>query len=253
MSHDTIHLFDGKGAVYDASRPDYAPELIRYLYGRGGLTPSHRIADIGAGTGKWAEQLVKQGNFLYAVEPNDDMRRALAQRLHPYVSAAVVKGAAEHTTLPSASVQWVTAAQAFHWFHTAAFRAECRRILQPGGTVLLLWNNRQASSPLVREWAAVFQTYCSSFHGFSNGMAQKEERILQFFGQNTCTRLAFSHPLHYSESSFLSRSLSSSYSLRRGDKNYESYLSALRALFSAHARQGILTVPNQTVAYLGHI
>jgi ubiquinone/menaquinone biosynthesis C-methylase UbiE len=42
---------------------------------------------------------------------------------------------AEQCSLPDASADLVTVAQAYHWFDAAAFCAEARRVLQPGGVV----------------------------------------------------------------------------------------------------------------------
>jgi len=51
----------------------------------------------------------------------------------------------EATGISDASVDLVTAAQAFHWFDRAAARAEFLRILRPRGTVALVWNERDGT------------------------------------------------------------------------------------------------------------
>ena len=79
---DNRTLFTGKAADYAAARPSYAPALIDILYARHGFSPSSRIADVGAGTGKFSELLVKRGSTVYAVEPNDDMRAYCLRNLN---------------------------------------------------------------------------------------------------------------------------------------------------------------------------
>ena len=54
------------------------------------------------------------------------------ESFHRMISVA---GTAEETTLRSASVDFVTAAQAAHWFDLPRTRAEFVRILKPGGMV----------------------------------------------------------------------------------------------------------------------
>ena len=51
-----------------------------------------------------------------------------------------VAGTAEETTLGAASVDFVTAAQAAHWFDLRRARAEFCRILRPQGWCVLIWN-----------------------------------------------------------------------------------------------------------------
>ena len=52
---------------------------------------------------------------------------------------------------------------------------------------------------------------------------------------------------------FPRRCLSSSFSLREGDGKFRSYQDELAALFQKFARQGVLEIPNETVAYLGSV
>ena len=56
---------------------------------------------------------------------------------------AAYAGAAENTMLPAGSVDWVTAAQAFHWFDVTQTRREAERILRASGWAVLLWNTRR--------------------------------------------------------------------------------------------------------------
>jgi len=53
-----------------------------------------------------------------------------------------VGGTAEATTLAEASVDLLTAAQAFHWFDIGPARAEALRILKRPPLAALIWNDR---------------------------------------------------------------------------------------------------------------
>jgi len=66
--------------------------------------------------------------------------------LAPYPNAAIVDGTAEATALPEHNADAVICAQALHWFDAEAFRAECRRILKPGGFVITVYNNMPGGS-----------------------------------------------------------------------------------------------------------
>lgn len=85
--------FTGKAAYYAQARPGYPETAIDYICA---LAPTNAVfADIGAGTGKFAELLAKRGYELFAVEPNADMREQLAETLKSFPNAKIVDGTAE--------------------------------------------------------------------------------------------------------------------------------------------------------------
>lgn len=249
---DNTNRFTGLASHYRSGRPTYPPALVTYLYTTAGLTPTDAIADIGAGTGIWSEALLRQGNTVYSVEPNDDMRHMAAATLQAYSKAHIIKGTAEETTLPDHAVAWVTAAQAFHWFDPVLFRRECQRILQEKGKAALIWNIRDQSAPVHQDSYAIYQTYCPNFKGFHNGLMHDDSRIQTFFG-GPYTYITFDNPIVYTEDTFIQRHLSNSYSLRPTDEHYDSFITALQQLFHRYEIQGVVTMPCQTVAYIGSL
>ena len=75
-----------------------------------------------------------------------------------------VAGTAEATTLADASVDFVTAAQAAHWFDRARARREFVRILKPGGWLVLLWNERVTDgTPFLRDYEQLLLTYGTDY------------------------------------------------------------------------------------------
>ena len=109
----------------------------------GVLRPSDVVADVGSGTGILTALLLDHGNTVHAVEPNAAMAAEATARLGGNPRFHAVAGRAEATGLPDASCDVVTAAQAFHWFDIDPTRREFRRILRPGGAVVLVWNIRR--------------------------------------------------------------------------------------------------------------
>ena len=61
---------------YIRFRPHYPQQIIEILGDKIGLTTSDTIADIGSGTGISTEIFLNNGNNVYAVEPNKEMREA---------------------------------------------------------------------------------------------------------------------------------------------------------------------------------
>ena len=249
---DTTAKFDGRAENYTLGRPGYAPALIQYLYSSNQNLKHSVVADIGSGTGKFARLLLEEGSEVYCVEPNSDMQRIAKQELRRYEKFHLVPGNAENTTLADHFVDYITVAQAFHWFDADTFRLESRRILRPGGKAFLIWNIRTACDPLNQALYRLFTEYCPNFRGFSNGFVQDDPRVVRYFG-GSYDFVSFDYRLYYDREKFLARCLSSSYSLKPGDENYDCYIHALHSLFENFKKGSIVTMENQSTAYIGTV
>jgi SAM-dependent methyltransferase len=142
MEPDPTQRFSNRVDDYVRYRPHYPPGVLDLLREGIGLTPRTVIADVGSGTGISTELFLQNGNTVFAVEPNPEMRAAAKRLLGGRANFHSVNGTAEATMLPDGSADCVVAAQAFHWFDPEKTRAEFRRILRAGGWVVLLWNTR---------------------------------------------------------------------------------------------------------------
>lgn len=259
MKNYNTKLFSGRAEDYTHSRPSYPEVLADYLFDTLSGSSSVAIADVGSGTGKFAECLIKGAARLlggdvtiYGVEPNDDMRRTAERELSEHACFRSVAGSAEQTTLPDSSVDIVTAAQAFHWFNAEAFASECRRILRDGGRVCLVWNERDLNTAIVRELYELYGKYCPRFKGFSNGLTTNDQKISEFFNGRYDFE-SFDNPLRFDKQKFVLRSLSSSYSLSRGDARFDEYIAELNALFDKHAHDSCLVIPCRASVYIGSV
>lgn len=249
---DTTKKFDERAKDYTVSRPSYAIELIDYLYDNYDISKLSIIADIGSGTGKFAKHLLERGCEVYCVEPNEDMRSVAEGELCEYINFHSVQGDAENTMLEDRFVDCITVAQAFHWFDVTKFRKECSRIINDGGKVFLIWNVRDNSDLVNQELYKIYSRYCPNFKGFSGGIVQDDQRIKEFF-DGEYDYVSFDNPLYFDKEKFIARSLSSSYSLRDGDSEYEEYIESLSAIFNKYSNNGTVTIGNQSVAYIGTI
>lgn len=242
--------FNGKADTYAIARPTYPAEFIDYLYNKTGFSDESIIADIGAGTGILTKLLLERGSSVFAVEPNNDMRSKAGMLIKDYDKLIIVDGTAEDTTLGDNSMDFITVAQAFHWFDVDMFKKECKRIIKKNGIVVLVWNNRVEESPIVKDSAEIFKKYCANFNGFSGSRISKNDNINRFF-DNKNDVVEFENDLKFDCDGFINRSLSSSYSLSKDDKMFDRYLAELKDLFYKYADNGILTMPNKTTAYIG--
>jgi SAM-dependent methyltransferase len=146
--------FGPAAADYERARPSYPPEAIDVLRTHAGVGPGARVCDLAAGTGKLTRLLVGTGADIVAVEPVPGMRAQLAEVL-PEIE--VLDGTAEAIPLDDGSVDAVTVAQAFHWFKFDEALAEIRRVLRPGGSLAILFNQRDERVPWVKTWNDVIE------------------------------------------------------------------------------------------------
>ncbi len=243
--------FLGKATLYAKFRPTYPTAAIDYLYTAIGFDENCKIADIGAGTGILSNLLLQRGSAVVCVEPNDDMLATAKQALSDHPKVQFVKASAEQTMLQDHSVDFITVAQAFHWFDRRPFRAECDRILKKGGKVVLLWNHQAHTDTIRVEMAEINRRFCPDFKGFSGGSAQHADAYTDFFKDGLCTYKTFPNDLYADENNFIGRCLSSSYAPKEDSPLYTAYLAALRTLFNTHSKDGLLVMPNKTHLYIG--
>ena len=250
---DNTRKFTGKADVYQKFRPGYPEELYEYLC-KNCLPYGGVAADVGAGTGKFAEGLIKRGIRTYCVEPNEDMARILKENFAGASCFEHISSAAEDIALPNASVDLVTAAQAFHWFDKKAFYTCCKRILKSGGAVALIWNMRERNEA-EQELYKLDMKYCPhNFKGRSGGIFNGDLSDIREFFPHGYKELHFENGVFsYTSEQFLGRRLSSSYALKEGDKGYAEYLAALKAHFEKYALFGKYSENIKTVLYLGEI
>ena len=74
MSVRPTERFSNRVEHYIKYRPGYPPAILETLRAECGLTPQSIVADIGSGTGILAEMFLKNGNAVFGVEPNREMR-----------------------------------------------------------------------------------------------------------------------------------------------------------------------------------
>jgi SAM-dependent methyltransferase len=145
---DQARSFGTAAQRYDRYRPVYAVDALVWALGERPL----RVADLGAGTGILTRQLRQLGHDVVAIEPDEQMRARLTEA-SPGLTA--LAGTAEEIPLPHASVDAVTAGQAYHWFDPVRAHEEVARVLRPGGTFAALWNEADPEAPWTVRFAEI--------------------------------------------------------------------------------------------------
>jgi SAM-dependent methyltransferase len=210
------------------------------------------IADIASGTGIWTRMLLENGNRVFGVEPNAEMRAAGERLLAPFSAFTSVAGTAEETTLPAASLDFVTAAQAAHWFDRERARREFERILKPGGWLVLLWNERTTDSTLfLREYEQLLLTYGTDYANVRH--ERTTDAVNEFFDPSPFQERTFAMRQEFDYEGLEGRLLSSSYAPGPEHPKHRAMLEDLRRLFGAHAVSGCVGVDYITQVYFGHV
>jgi SAM-dependent methyltransferase len=244
--------FSDRVENYIRYRPGYPPEALRALKNECGLRPAHVVADIASGTGIWTRVLLENGNGVFGIEPNAEMRQAGERLLAAFPKFASVAATAEATTLADESVDFVTAAQAGHWFDRERARGEFVRILKPGGWLVLLWNERLTdSTPFLREYEQLLLTYGTDYADVRHEGTTDE--IHEFFDPAPFQERIFALRQEFEYTGIEGRLLSSSYAPGPEHPNYAPMLHELRRIFDARALSGRATFDYKTRVYFGRL
>ena len=249
---DPTKRFSNRVENYLKYRPTYPPAIITLLETECGLTPQSVIADLGSGTGLLTELFLKNGNPVFGVEPNLEMRVAGERVLAKYPRFSSVNGAAEATARADHSVDVVVAGQAFHWFDRAAARAEFLRILQPGGWVVLAWNGyRVESSPLMAAYQDLVVRYGTDYSEVRREVVGCDVESFYAPGSCECARFEFQQVFDYE--GLKGRLLSASYAPEPDHPNYDAMLREVRKVFDANQKNGKVVFEYETELYYGQL
>lgn len=207
-------LFNGKMEDYERGRPEISHDALEYICS---IVPENAVfADVGAGTGKFTSLIVERGYFVYAVEPNDDMRTVLAMKLQRASNIKILGTCAENTEIPAKSVDVIVAVTALHWFDLNDFKKECHRILKPEGVVIVIYNSRKTELRKV-----------------ANDPTAK--MMTKDFFNEGCEVVEFPNPQYYPRDNFIAYHLSHSSAPNPKDQMYSYYLKELNKQFDQNS------------------
>lgn len=244
---DARSRFSDRVANYVRYRPGYPSELVAALLD-GSNNPV--VADIGSGTGIFTRLLLQRGLRVFGVEPNTNMRLAGEEYLADYDNFTSIDGGAEDSGLDDASVDLITAAQAFHWFHNQQARTEFARILKADGRLALIWNKRRIEQPFQQAYDALLREIAPNY-GEVNHMNLGSADIAEFFTAGKMEIQHFDYQQQLDFDGLIGRLKSSSYCPLEGSQPYKLLLKELRLLFDKHAVDGRLNFEYDSQLYRG--
>jgi SAM-dependent methyltransferase len=249
---DSKSRFSSRVENYVKHRPHYPDALVDVLRREIGFTPDQTIADIGSGTGISCEPFLKNGNTVFAIEPNSDMRAAAEKWWGGDRKFHSTDASAEATSLPDHSVDLVVAGQAFHWFDVEKAKAEFRRILKPDGHVLLMWNTRTREDEFNRAYEDFLHQYGTDFKSIRH--EQIADDVFRSFFKDASyktIKLPNAQPMDFE--GLKGRMLSSSYMPQVGAPNFDVMIRDLQGIFDEHHKDHKVIMTYDTELHIGQV
>ncbi len=237
----TVSRFDNRVENYVKYRPHYPREMLDFFRDELDLKKNSVIADIGSGTGISAKLFIENGNNVLGIEPNELMRKASREHLKEYPNFKTIDGTSENTTLEDKSVDFIIAAQAFHWFNNANTLDEFRRILAEDGFVALIWNERQLdTNEFLREYENFLKEFGKDYNKVRHDNITTES-LNEFFNK-TVEQTTFENSQTLDFEGLLGRLLSSSYMPSEESPRFPEMKKSLKRLFAEHSEKGKIQV-----------
>ena len=253
LKPDPTKRFSKTVENYLAYRPGYPEEILRFKASELGFSSNAVVADIGSGTGKLTGHFLNNDNLIYAVEPNDDMRKAAEQLFTRFPNFKSITGTAEETSLEEGCADFVVSAQAFHWFQPQQTKQEFKRVLKENGSVLLIWNKRmdeksafmKAYNDFLIHWATDYE---------ATSLRKIDHQVLDaFYAPNTYYQKDFYHFQVFDLEGLIGRYLSCSYAFDSEHPKHKDAINVLSSIFERYQENGLVKMWYRTEVYYGRL
>ena len=250
---DAKQRFSNRVTDYVRYRPSYPSALLDLLRAECDLRPDRTIADIGSGTGLLTKLFLDNGNRVFGVEPNEEMRTASEHFLEAYRDFSSVNGSAEATRLPPQSVDFITAGQAFHWFNVELAGREFRRILKPAGWVVVVWQDRRMEdTPFAKAYEELLERFGVDYKRVKDAYPEKE-KIRTFFDSHSFRTRDLPNHQVFDWEGLCGRLRSSSFAPTESHANFAPMMVHLRKIFEQHHESGSVRMDYFARVYFGNL
>jgi SAM-dependent methyltransferase len=148
-------------------------------------------------------------------------------------------------------MDFVTAAQAAHWFDREKARREFIRVLKPGGWAVLVWNERCTDTAFLRDYEQLLLAYATDYEQVRH--EHTTASIDYFFAPAPFASRVFENRQEFDYTALQGRLLSSSYTPQSDDARHAPMLRELRRIFDLHHEHGRVFFGYKTRLYYGQL
>jgi SAM-dependent methyltransferase len=181
------------------------------------------------------------------------MRSAAESRFADQPRFHSTNASAESTSLADASVDLITAGQAFHWFDRERTRIEFSRILRPGGFVALFWNSRRTdTTPFLAAYENLLNQFATDYQQINHTNIDAGV-LAEFFGSTPFQKRSFPNFQEFDYEGLKGRLLSSSYAPPVGHADHALMLAELQQIFHRYESAGLVRFDYDTELYFGRL
>jgi ubiquinone/menaquinone biosynthesis C-methylase UbiE len=250
---DSVDRFTTKAERYARYRYGYAVEAIQAIFDITGLNSHAVVADVGAGTGLLAKELVDRVEKIYAVEPNLAMREFAERLLGQHPTFIGVDGRSDATTLPDHSLDLIVAGQAIHWFEPQTTLKEFQRILKPEGWLAAVFHTPMR----LQSFRDAINVVCTPENGWDTTPTPRpqygDSHTDFYFGIGNGMKMHFPQTFQENWDAFIGGMLSDSHSPDDIHPAFPRLVAALREVFDQYSEGGYLQVPGGTDIVIGRL
>ncbi|WP_227793593.1 class I SAM-dependent methyltransferase [Paenibacillus guangzhouensis] len=234
-----------KALLYDQYRLPYSKEACTFIIHAANASQGN-VADIGAGTGLLTRHFVGNVRKIYAIEPEQEMRRVACEMIGSRDDIEYIDGTAENTQLPDRSVDLIVVANAYHRFEPEHTIQEFKRIMRPGAMLAIFSYHDDTgflsdTMEICREGA--YRNRLSN--------TRHTKPVTYFYGEAAPSRYVFQQEHEESWEEYWGAVVSGMESPNESEAWFEEFKEAHHKRFRGLERNGVIKVNYSTEVWLG--